>query len=139
MWCKIVFTTIVSQMSNWNYYLALNSDAQMLVSAEFIEGNKVKLCVIVKLKWDVEIFLLCLSKKNMNGNNFLCTFVLDFWPFFLLAFFPLLGYIVSIQKKNQHTHITHKRHFPHSTLCEQVICFRLMFSCVGSYSATHIN
>ena len=54
-------TTIVSQMSNWNYYLALNSDAQMLVSAEFIEGNKIELCVIVKLKGDVEIFLLCVA------------------------------------------------------------------------------
>ena len=48
-------------MSNWNYYLALNSDAQMLVSAEFIEGNKIELCVIVKLTGDVEIFLLCVA------------------------------------------------------------------------------
>ena len=54
-------TTIVSQMSNWNYYVALNSDAQMLVSAEFIEGNTIELCVIVKLKGDVEIFLLCVT------------------------------------------------------------------------------
>ena len=51
---------IVSQMSNWNYYLALNSDAQMLVSAEFIEGNKIELCVIVKLKGGCEnISLVC--------------------------------------------------------------------------------
>jgi hypothetical protein len=56
-------TTIVSQMSNWNYYLALNSDAQMLVSAEFIEGNKIELCVIVKLKW--EILLFCELRKKI--------------------------------------------------------------------------
>ena len=52
----------ISQMSNWSYYLALNSDAQMLdsclFSAEFIEGNKIKLCGIVKLKENVEIGIL---------------------------------------------------------------------------------
>ena len=38
-----------NEQLNWNYYVALNSDAQMLVSAEFIEGNKTELCCILKL------------------------------------------------------------------------------------------
>ena len=38
-----------NEQLNWNYYVALNSDAQMLVSAEFIEGNKSELCYILKL------------------------------------------------------------------------------------------
>ena len=92
-------------MSNWNYYLALNSDAQMLVSAEFIEGNKIELCVIVKLKGDVEIFLLCVAggywkmKKKCEWKQFFFSFLCHFCVRFL-AFYPLFSrYIVSIQKK----------------------------------------
>ena len=57
-------------MSNWNYYVALNSDAQMLVSAEFIEGNKTELCCIYckTIKRNVEnVFcLLLVSVENFS-------------------------------------------------------------------------